>query len=209
VLWILSQRSLVIGTEEVQRSLSLGYRVATTSQELVLWPLQTIAAFPLRNEPAPMVVYVTYALLLLWIVLGATFLVQGPLRRAIWVAIALSFGIPWVITAVTLATFGTAWQGRYALPLLMGAAVVAGVVWARRKRAIGWRTLAPAVILVVVGQTAGPIAVLLNEVDHSPLAATDAWSSPHPAVLGVVLVLGAALLTLPVAHAVTLKGRAP
>ena len=203
VAWILSQRSLVIGTEEVHRSYSVGERVGTAASEIPLWLLQTIAAFPLRNEPAPMFVYVCFAVLLGVLVLGALVLATRSARWALTAGVVLSFALPLAITAVTLSTFGTAWQGRYALPYLIGTALVAGLVWAARRHSPGWRVLGPFVALLVAAQVAGPVAVLRSELVHSPLAGTASWALAPPwwALAGVVTV-GAAAFALPLAAAV-------
>ena len=196
--WILSQRSLVIGVEEVQRTLSVGFRIETAAGELPLWMLQTIAAFPLRNEPAPTLVYGCYAILLGFLILGSLAWARGAARTALAAGVALSFVIPFVITAVTLSTFGTAWQGRYALPYLVGTAVIAGLVWSRRDKTYGWRTLGPALVLLVLGQIAGPVAVLRSELQVSPLAGTDVWAlAPSPWLLGLVTTIGAVCFALP------------
>jgi hypothetical protein len=198
--WILSQRSLVIGSSSAtEGALSLASRIQETTPELFIWPLQGIAAFPLRNDPAPSVVYASYGMLLLWIVLGGIILSSRSRRRALLAVVGLSFAIPWVITVSTLTTFGVAWQGRYALPYLLGAAVLAGEAWSRYPKRLGWRATAPAALLVLIGQVAGPLSVLVSEVDRSPLSGTSAWWDPPPVLLSAILVIGALMLTVPLA----------
>jgi hypothetical protein len=206
VAWVLSQRSLVIGVVDVSEPISVGYRLTQVSAQLILWPLQSIAAFPLRNEPAPPIVYASYALLLIVVVIGAAFRATAPARRGILLTLVLSFAIPWVITVATLTTYGTSWQGRYALPYLAGAAIIAGGVWARRARAVGWRTLAPALLLVMVGQTVGVLRVLRMELTDSPLAGSSLWNEPSPVLVGALFMLGCSMMTLPVVKSVIAEG---
>jgi hypothetical protein len=195
--WILTQRSLVIGVVETNETPPLTAMAARASSELFLWPLQAIAAFPLRDQPAPMIVYANFLVVLSVVVLGAAIRSGSALRRAILVVVLLSFAIPWGITLATMATFGTAWQGRYALPFLVGASVLAGTYWAERTRPFTWRSMLPAIALVVSAHVVGPLQVLADEARTSPSADSQLWWQPSMAVLALVLVIGSLLLTVP------------
>lgn len=92
----------------------------------VVWLLQTIAAFPLRNEPAPVVVYA------LWLVPFALVSVRGvrtggrTLLALGWIAGSIIV-VATVLTLISFQAIGWAWQGRYGLPLVVGLPLVAVV----------------------------------------------------------------------------------
>ena len=82
-----------------------------------MWVLQSIAAFPMRDDATHPSVYVCYLVIVrcspdvrrcAW-----------PARRsvAILVVAAVAVVVPWPATSASYADVGTAWQGRYALPL--------------------------------------------------------------------------------------------
>ncbi|MGY2874538.1 hypothetical protein ACVW00_001728 [Marmoricola sp. URHA0025 HA25] len=88
-----------------------------------LWLVQTIAAFPLRNELAPPAVYI------LWVI-GFTMLLVHGLRSGgraglivVWLIVA-TFAIQTGLTYVGFQTDGYAWQGRYGLPLTVALALI-------------------------------------------------------------------------------------
>lgn len=89
----------------------------------VLWLLQAIAVFPLRNEAAPAAVYV------LWLVpFGALLALAVQLRGRVLITVLWIAGSVIVTaTILTLVSYrheGYAWQGRYSLPLTVGLALV-------------------------------------------------------------------------------------
>lgn len=83
---------------------------------VLLWCLQAIAAFPVRNEPAPTGAYLLWGLPLLLILTGAL-LRRRSERRAIMVALVLLVAVPVSLTVLSYAQQGVSWQGRYSLPL--------------------------------------------------------------------------------------------
>lgn len=197
VTWILSQRSLTVGAVE-NRALLWGTRFEETLGELFLWPFQAIAAFPYRDQPAPMLVY-PVCLTLLVSVLGFAFIRSGrPQQLGLLTVIALSFLVPAIITLMTIDDFGTAWQGRYAMPYLIGAAVIAAATLGATRR-FGYRAGVPVVVLFVVGHLLGPIAVVSDEARTSPLAGTTSWLQPSPAAIGVLVAVAALMMTAPLA----------
>lgn len=89
----------------------------------IAWLLQTIAAFPLRNEMAPAAVYI------LWLLGFGMLLVHGfrsgPRIRAVvvWLVLA-TIAVQTVLTYIGYRTDGYAWQGRYGLPLTVALALI-------------------------------------------------------------------------------------
>jgi hypothetical protein len=100
---------------------SLGVLVAQN----VLWPLQAVAAYPMRDQPAPTVVYAALVLpLLALLVVG--WRAAGPrVRAAIALVVVATVVVPSVLTWSTYGEMGTAWQGRYTLPLYVGLPLLA------------------------------------------------------------------------------------
>ena len=145
-----------------------------------LWVLQSIAAFPTRDEPAPPVVY-ALALIIFLALLGAG-LLRSPrrLRMAIVAVSVLSLLVPLVISIVIYPHSGLAWQGRYTLPYSMGVPVLAALGLDLR----GWRPRHPVLVwlasisVMVVAYSTGIGHVLQQERAHSPLAGTSEWWIP-------------------------------
>ncbi len=198
--WTLAQRSLVIGLETNPEPISLAARLVRSAQEVPLWLFQAIAAFPKRSEPAPLFVYPCYLVVLGFLLVIGLRWADTRLRRALLVTVALSFAVPFAITAVTLVSFGTSWQGRYTLPYLLGGALLAGVAWAAKPATDGARFRVPAVLLVASAHAGGLVAVADRESRHSPVSGTDLWVFQVPVpLLAAVVVAGAAIFTLPLA----------
>ena len=201
VSWTLVQRSLVIGLEADPEPVSLGFRLARSAQEIPLWLLQSIAAFPKRDQPAPLFVYPCYLIVLGFLLVVGLRWAESRVRRALLVTVALSFVIPFAITVATLVTFGTSWQGRYTLPYLLGAALLAGAGWARRAGDYGPRLIVPASALLLLSHAAGVISVARQETRESPLSGSDLWALQLPwLVLAIVVVAGAVMLIFPTAR---------
>lgn len=206
--WILVQRSLVVGLEPEGGTVSITFRFLRTLQELPVWVLQAIAAFPFRNQPAPLVVYPCYLIVVGCLLVVGLRSADRRLRLAVLATVAVSLTVPLVITFATIDVFGTAWQGRYGLPLLLGAAVLAGDGWeraARRPPSMGVLGLGIALLLVV--HTAGVASVAAT------MGREDAWTTgvgelPHaPAWAALALALtGAVAAFVPAAVQVRRPG---
>lgn len=131
VLWTLVNRSLVVGV--TLGSDSLLDTMARLPSANALWIFQSIAAFPLRNERAPTVVY--FCFLVLWGITLVVALRRGGRResRCAVLAGAASLVIASAVTLRTFNDFGVAWQGRYALPLAVGTGILAGLALERER----------------------------------------------------------------------------
>lgn len=88
-----------------------------------VWLLQTIAAFPLRNEAAPQIVYVLWLVPFVMLMALVIRLRGRVLLAALWI-VASVIGVSTVLTVISYSYEGYAWQGRYGLPLVVGLTLV-------------------------------------------------------------------------------------
>lgn len=159
------------------------------------WALQTIAAFPLRADAAPVIVY------LLWLVPFVFLLVSGVrrasrrLRLAALVLLAVWVAVPVALTVLSYASEGLAWQGRYALPLAVGFPALAGLALSRRAPSPRNLHVMLAVGLCALAQTISCVRVAWVEADRD-LAPAFAASVPGGVALIALLALAGGLLPL-------------
>lgn len=158
-------------------------------REVPLWILQAIAGFPLRNEPAPIAVY---GLVLAAMALLAAAVGRGLPRRdwlVVGALVGVWLGVQFAISAATVSTAGTIWQGRYALPYAVGPLLVLAARRHLRGRAEP-PTPAFAVIAgsVTLAHVISVVGVAAGEADASYLVAGFEWW-PHsaPLVAGLAL----------------------
>ena len=121
-------------------------------REVVLWTLQSIGAFPARDQRAPVVAYALFVVasaVVLW--LGVRFASRRTRRvmLAILVAVVL---VSSTITVLTYSKVGVAWQGRYIWPLSMGVPLLAGLSITRTSGRRVW-------LLLITGLVAGATAI--------------------------------------------------
>lgn len=133
VLWtVVSGANLPNASGQITSNPELGPLVSNETA----WLLQTIAAFPLRNEFAPPAVYV------LWLVGFGTLMAFGLRYRGrtrlvlVWMVIA-TIATQTILTYVGFKTDGYAWQGRYGLPFTVGLALIPGFTDTGRRRPYG------------------------------------------------------------------------
>jgi hypothetical protein len=156
-------------------------------QQVVMWVFQWIGAMPLRNDPSSPLTYAAY--LMVFAILGVLGWRRGDTAR--WVAgavVAASLVMPFLYTLVTFSQKGLFWQGRYALPLLMGAPILLGVALDRP----GLPSLAAQRAIAILS-FAGSSAAVIHAVNlelKRPVSATDPhW---HPPTLYATLALALA-----------------
>ena len=120
-------------------------RTATSTPagcQVVRWPnwiLGNIGAFPYRDQPAPLEVYVLALLVLLTLLVAAVRHGAGVGRgRSSWRPCS-ALAVPSVLVAITLQERGGMWQGRYSLPFTAGVVMLAGLVLDR----VRWRSNPP------------------------------------------------------------------
>jgi hypothetical protein len=165
IWWILAQAPL--GTSDGDNS-NTPYSVILRNFPMEL--LQSVAAFPLRNEAAPAFVYVAYAAVLLVFLVAAVRCSRGTVRQGLVLALVLSQLVPLVLTLVTFRSAGVVWQGRYGLPFVSGIAVLAGLALERAKvRLLGRMRLTAAIAgtLYVAAQVTSIGAVYHRELGNA------------------------------------------
>lgn len=196
VWWVLSQDTLEVRRAEEGTS-TFVERLAVGIPEILLWTFQFLGTFPYRRNPAPTLVY---ACLLIVLIVGAAVVLRQATSRERWALAATvgsAYAIPMVITIATLEQYGTAWQGRYALPFLLGTVVVGGAVLRGVEPRRLWPVVAACGLL-----TAAHAAVVANTIliEHRLLVGTRTplWAlDVHPAFVGVLAALGSLALTAP------------
>ncbi len=151
-----------------------------------LWVFQWIGAFPFRDHPASPVTYGACATALM--ILFAAGLRRGDARR--WVALGVVITclvLPLAYTFATIAEKGTFWQGRYALPLLIGAPLLIGLsldVAVRHESRLDRLAQQVLVVLVSIGGTAAVIHLAHVESHRGPSASDPHWH--QPAALAII-----------------------
>jgi hypothetical protein len=145
---------------------------------IVLWPLQTIAAFPFRDRPGPAFVYLVVGGLVCALLFAALRAADGSRRLALVAALLAALALPFALTWISSEGQGVMWQGRYGLPLAVGFVVIAGLVLdgarpgpRRAILALGGAALA--------GSTAGClIKVVRDELAREASITDGAWLAP-------------------------------
>ncbi len=185
--WILAAQTNSPASDASDFTGSWWHEVLTTG--LVAWPLQAIAAFPMRDEPAPLAVY-AIGLTMICCVAGLALrtLLRGrrvASLRAIAFVVAFSWAVPVVLTAASYQYIGLAWQGRYEMPFTGGLLLLFGLALDRSTS-----RLSSSVAAVVVGSAA--VMNLLGQlriVDYfagSAVARATGWSAPAPLLLAAL-----------------------
>jgi hypothetical protein len=189
-VWVLTMGSLNIGGTP-DRTYDLGERLHFLSREVVLWILQAIAAFPLRNEPTEPVVYASYLVLFIGLVTAGVVAARGRLRIGILTACFMSVLVPFLICLATFDANAGLWQGRYGLPYSLGIPVLATLALDRlQPRGISQRLRFVGSIVFVIAQATGPVAVMRKSLAH-PLSDAASWIHPPWFVVGVLAGAGA------------------
>jgi hypothetical protein len=161
------------------------------------WLVQSVAAFPSRNEyPAPLVHVLVIGA---WLVLVAQFLrtCRGRPLLAWLLTLACSLSAPLAFTVLTWHRYGDTWQGRYGYPVTMGLLLLAGVALDRRLEPAPMPRVVLSVWFVVVVAQVFSIAGVLHRQEavgatFRELGAT----APPPAALVLLAVVGVSLLSL-------------
>lgn len=120
---------------------------------------QGVGVFGSNDIPLPSPVYGTWAIIVMALLLAT--LLSARLRLAILVVglAALGVGIQVTAEGLALPPIGFFWQGRYALPLLVGVPIIAaaslgssGSALSRRVSWLWWRGAVPVLCLLVAAQ---------------------------------------------------------
>lgn len=117
------------------------------NQQLV-WLFQTVGAFPNRDRPGPSLIYPIFLLPLAALLVLGLRSADRRTRLGIAVVAAAWIAVPLTLSLIAFRSEGFAWQGRYALPLFAGLALLAGRSLALRGRPLGFP------LALVIGSTA-------------------------------------------------------
>jgi hypothetical protein len=195
--WIMTQRQVAslesVATDDVPIS-----PLIRALKEVPLWIFQSIAAFPLRNEPAPMPVYVLSLLLLVSLMWSAVVRARSRDRWSLVVVSFLALAAPFAITIATVRVAGTFWQGRYSLPLAFGVVLVTGVILDRTPVLLRMPrvTLVTGAVALAVIHVLGATALHAREMREGVLAGDPRWVFVPTWVIAGLMVLGVVIWTL-------------
>lgn len=162
-----------------------------------LWAMQTIAAFPTRNEPAPSWVYTCWLAVLAVLWGYGALVARRRVRVVAGLVLAAWFAVPLALTFVSYSSQGYAWQGRYALPLAIGLPALAGLALERRGTAPARPLVATVLALVAIAHVSSVVAVTLDE-RRADFPGTFVLAVPGGlAVVALLAVAGVAVAALP------------
>jgi hypothetical protein len=183
------------GAVELQAHQTTKDPLAGTLAVLPLWFLQSIAAFPVRNEPAPTAVYAIGLPILLALLIAGFIRANARVRWALAASILLALAVPFILQLRVYGTSGPIWQGRYTWALSMGPLLLSGIaldsIRARARSHQGVILLGLGVLLAIE-HTASIVNVRVHEGSSNPLAGDPRWITVHPAIVGLVATLGVA-----------------
>jgi hypothetical protein len=168
----------------------------TLGVQPMVWVLQIVAAFPLRNEPAAPAVYIVYLLVFSSILATAIAVGRGRLRWVLLTAALVVLFLPLALTFATYRTQGVVWQGRYQLAYAVGLPLMAGVVLDRwvSTRSPKRRLATVAVSLVGLAQVWSVVGVFRGELGSASSAGDPSWIQPPMWLLALLSVGGIYLL---------------
>jgi hypothetical protein len=161
------------------------------------WVFQTVAAFPFRDQPAPLIVYPLVLILVAALLVMGLRRTQGRHRAALILAVVLSIAVPVVLVALTQDGQGSGWQGRYALPFVVGVLPMAAVLMDpdRVRRALQRPVFGVvAVSMLALAQAVSVASLQSREMDRDVSAHDAGWV--HPPIWGTAIILLAGLAVL-------------
>jgi hypothetical protein len=158
---------------------------------IVVWMMQSVAAFPYRDQFAPAVVYAVVGVVVVGLLFLASRSLHGRARVVLWVAVAATVVLPVIATALTWDSRGLIWQGRYGLPFSLGVVLLAAQAVAERDQPprLTRLTVTIASVAYAVAIAACLLKVRHDELTDNPASVADpSWHVP-PAALVVAIVL--------------------
>jgi hypothetical protein len=201
--WTLRARSVAVssgGADPVEESLS--------PLHVVLWAMQSIAAFPYRNQAGPAIVYAVVGALALSLAALAVRVGSGARRRVVVASFAAALLLP---LAATLATYDGGeiiWQGRYGLPFGVGFVLLSAWLVAETSRLPLTRGAVLAGAAAYVVAVAWSLLKVRQSELREPASVGDpAWLEPSPVVLTGLVVAAMAAWTGAVIGAATTAHR--
>jgi hypothetical protein len=200
--WTLGMHTLNVA-QDTAGHISTGTRLDLLLGNEPAWMLQSIAAFPLRNEATRTPVYACYlALFIVLTYLGfsaARALSHASIAVAIAVAVVVPYAVPFVM-GLNQASDPRVWQGRYALPYSVGILLLIGFALDLCGRRLTTPLRGIILLLFVAAQSIGPVDVLRKS-ELRPLSDYSTFPHPPAALLAATATLGATLLWLAASHA--------
>ena len=184
--------TLSAGTNQLEEHLDLPNPFTKTLEQIPVWFLQSIAAFPTRDEQAPVIVYAASMVVLLALV-GVGFWVGSRRSRlAIAGTLFVALLVPFVATVTTYSQTGAIWQGRYGLPYTFGVILFAGLALDERRHAhrLAGPALLAGCLAMVTAHVVGVTNVLILERANSPQSGDPAWLMPAPWIVALLMILG-------------------
>lgn len=207
VWWIRTQGSLEVGSSDAG-TVALARRLQVSLRETVVWTFQFMGAFPYRNNPSRPLVYLFLLIVIVTLLVLAFRRGTRRERLAITMTVGLSYAVPFAISVATIERFGTAWQGRYALPFLLGTLVIGGVVLGRRSTTPAPWALCLAAALVAAAHTIAAVHVLGLEHKLFERTSTPPWAlDVHPALLAGLVLCGSVAMSVPFVTTATHRSR--
>lgn len=213
--WIIAMRSAVLSAGS-GGTFTWAEKLQAVVRNEPLWLFQSIAAFPYRDQPALPIVYACY--LVLGVGLTAVFLwccrANSSAMCAWVITLAATVVVPAFATFATVDRFGVAWQGRYGLPLGVGAIVL--MAWAVDKSGVtlSGRLGLPAAALFLVAQVASVAhtarAQMAGDPTHGASHSLDpgvTWITVAATSSLLLVIVGVALLGPPRAKPVAPRSR--
>jgi hypothetical protein len=192
-VWVLAVHALKLGVEKELHE-TLGYRFGVAATMVPAWVLQSIAAFPLRNDASHPAVYACYLILFGVVVfLGVRYGTRRS-RYAIAVVTVAALLLPYLQTVQSWNTFRAAWQGRYGLPLAMGIVLLAAYALDRSGRDLRGPMRLLLFLLFVVSQTLSASTTLRLERAASPQVDSSTWVQPSMLLTVVLAAASAAVM---------------
>ena len=145
---------------------------------ILLWPMQTIAVFPYRDQPGPMFVYPLIGGVVCVFAYLAWRSARGSHRLALTLALCTALALPFVLTWVSKDGRGVMWQGRYGLPLAVGFIVIAGLLLDRSSRRASRGLLLGGAVALAASTAACLVKIVHAELAREVSATDSAWLSP-------------------------------
>lgn len=170
---------------------------------IVVWPLQMIAAFPFRGQAGAPIVYPVVLLMAGALVVYAWRTSQRTERRTIVVSLGAAYVLPFVLTLLTLGSIGSIWQGRYGLPYSVGIVLVSAWVISQRSplSRVPSVALIPFALAYGLAVSACLIKIRTEEMRLNPASSGDpAWLAPSPLVIVLFVTLAVGLFVLAVSQ---------
>jgi hypothetical protein len=193
-VWTVAMKSLEVRQSSDPEVTSLMHRLGEVGILVPLWVLQSVAAFPMRDDATHPSVYLGYLVVFGVITVTALRAAQRSLRIALTGVAVVVLAAPFVETVSAYDSTGAAWQGRYGLPLALGLVVLSGYALDRSARVLSMPTRTVLGFSYVVAQLVSVTYTLHVELGRSPLARSSAWLRAPMWLIAALATIGALLL---------------